>query len=102
MYENLKSRIAALEEDQVHGEEEQKKIGTVHVLLDYWTLKALHLPSADDARKSIKGASESVIQTKYLELVMHIASPFLIDVSHVKPAPLRSYLLIVVPRNETY
>jgi hypothetical protein len=26
---------------------------------------------ADDARKSIKGASESVIQTKYLELVCH-------------------------------
>jgi hypothetical protein len=27
MYENLKSRIAALEEEEVHGEEEQKKIG---------------------------------------------------------------------------
>ncbi|KZS93504.1 hypothetical protein SISNIDRAFT_84372 [Sistotremastrum niveocremeum HHB9708] len=49
MYENVRNRIAALEEEEVHGEEEQRKI-------------------AEEARKSIKGASESVIQTRYLEL----------------------------------
>jgi len=49
MYENLKNRIAALEEEEEHGEEEHRRI-------------------AEEARQSIKGASESAIQTRYLEL----------------------------------
>lgn len=28
MYETVRNRIAALEEEEVHGEEEEKKIGT--------------------------------------------------------------------------
>lgn len=40
MYENLKSRIAALEEEEEHGEEEQRKIGeSATTLIDTLTIK---------------------------------------------------------------
>jgi hypothetical protein len=66
MYENLKNRIAALEEEEEHGEEEHRRIGgflfSPLVNLD-------NRSSAEEARQSIKGASESAVQTRYLELV---------------------------------
>ena len=42
MYENLKNRIAALEEEEEHGEEEQRKIGrrSVHSLI-IWLITSL-------------------------------------------------------------
>ncbi|EJU02784.1 hypothetical protein DACRYDRAFT_21745 [Dacryopinax primogenitus] len=49
MYESVKSRIAALESEEVHGEEEEKKI-------------------TEEARNSIKDQTESAIQQKYIEL----------------------------------
>ncbi|KAG8986669.1 hypothetical protein FRB93_005191 [Tulasnella sp. JGI-2019a] len=49
LYENVKNRIAALEEAAVQGEEEERK-------------------TAEEARSSIKGHSDSVIQSKYIEL----------------------------------
>ncbi|KAG9126605.1 hypothetical protein FRC07_002793 [Ceratobasidium sp. 392] len=49
MYESVRSRIAALEEEEVTVEEEERKL-------------------ADEARQTVRGASDSVIQTKYIEL----------------------------------
>ncbi|KAG8880420.1 hypothetical protein FRB97_000784 [Tulasnella sp. 331] len=49
LYENVKNRIAALEEAAVQGEEEERK-------------------TAEEARSQIKGHSDSVIQSKYIEL----------------------------------
>ncbi|KDQ15600.1 hypothetical protein BOTBODRAFT_31492 [Botryobasidium botryosum FD-172 SS1] len=49
MYESVRSRIAALEEEEVLGEEEDRKI-------------------AEEARKSVKSVSDSAIQSKYIEL----------------------------------
>ncbi|KZO89994.1 hypothetical protein CALVIDRAFT_491062 [Calocera viscosa TUFC12733] len=49
MYESVKSRIAALESEEVHGEEAEKKI-------------------TEEAHNSIKGQTESAIQQKYIEL----------------------------------
>ncbi|QRV80437.1 hypothetical protein RhiJN_08452 [Ceratobasidium sp. AG-Ba] len=49
MYESVRNRIAALEEAEVTGEEEERR-------------------HAEEARASVRGAPDSVIQTKYIEL----------------------------------
>ncbi|CAE6452991.1 unnamed protein product [Rhizoctonia solani] len=49
MYESLKNRIAALEEEEVTVEEEERRL-------------------AEEARHTVKGISDSVVQTKYIEL----------------------------------
>ncbi|EPQ61402.1 hypothetical protein GLOTRDRAFT_102217 [Gloeophyllum trabeum ATCC 11539] len=49
MYESLKNRIAALEEEEVHEEEEERKF-------------------AEEAQKSVKGMGENAIHAKYIEL----------------------------------
>ncbi|KAG8774952.1 hypothetical protein FRC12_001732 [Ceratobasidium sp. 428] len=49
MYESVRSRIAALEEEEVTVEEEERKL-------------------ADEARQSVRGVPDSVVQTKYIEL----------------------------------
>ncbi|KAF7303147.1 hypothetical protein MKEN_01278400 [Mycena kentingensis (nom. inval.)] len=49
MYDVVKNRIAALEEEEVHEEEESRKY-------------------AEEAQKSVKGMSETAIHAKYIEL----------------------------------
>ncbi|KAF8910114.1 hypothetical protein CPB84DRAFT_1764646 [Gymnopilus junonius] len=49
MYESLKNRIAALEEEEVLEEEEEKRF-------------------AEEAQKSVKGLEDNAIHTKYIEL----------------------------------
>ncbi|KIK07268.1 hypothetical protein K443DRAFT_201097 [Laccaria amethystina LaAM-08-1] len=49
MYESLKNRIAALEEEEVIEEEEERKF-------------------AEEAQKSVKGMEENTIHSKYIEL----------------------------------
>ncbi|KAI0783086.1 hypothetical protein C8Q75DRAFT_726534 [Abortiporus biennis] len=49
MYETLKNRIAALEEDAVHEVEEERRF-------------------AEEAQNSVQGMSENAIHTKYIEL----------------------------------
>ncbi|CAE6506492.1 unnamed protein product [Rhizoctonia solani] len=49
MYESLKNRIAALEEEEITVEEEERRL-------------------AEEARHTVKGMSDSAIQTKYIEL----------------------------------
>ncbi|TDL20951.1 hypothetical protein BD410DRAFT_790304 [Rickenella mellea] len=49
MYESLKSRIAALEEEEVHADEEERRF-------------------AEEAKKSVSGMEENVIHAKYIEL----------------------------------
>ncbi|GJJ13379.1 hypothetical protein Clacol_007631 [Clathrus columnatus] len=49
MYETVRNRIAALEEEEVHGEEEERKI-------------------VEEARRSVKGMSDSAVHTKYIDL----------------------------------
>ncbi|THH27675.1 hypothetical protein EUX98_g6514 [Antrodiella citrinella] len=49
MYETLKNKIAALEEDAVHEEEEERRF-------------------AEEAQNSVSGMSENAIHTKYIEL----------------------------------
>ncbi|CEL54296.1 hypothetical protein RSOLAG1IB_06944 [Rhizoctonia solani AG-1 IB] len=49
MYESLKNRIAALEEEEVTVEEEERRL-------------------AEEARRTVKGMSDSAVQTKYIEL----------------------------------
>ncbi|KAJ7193309.1 hypothetical protein GGX14DRAFT_588990 [Mycena pura] len=49
MYESLKNRIAALEEEEVLEEEEERRF-------------------AEEAQKSVKGMSENAIHAKYIEL----------------------------------
>ncbi|KAJ1302579.1 hypothetical protein OPQ81_002896 [Rhizoctonia solani] len=49
MYESLKNRIAALEEEEVTVEEEERRL-------------------AEEARQSVKGMADSAVQTKYIEL----------------------------------
>ncbi|KAF8602293.1 hypothetical protein BDV93DRAFT_494774 [Ceratobasidium sp. AG-I] len=49
MYESVRSRIAALEEEEVTVEEEERRL-------------------AEEARQTVRGASDSVVQTKYIEL----------------------------------
>ncbi|EJC98655.1 uncharacterized protein FOMMEDRAFT_136872 [Fomitiporia mediterranea MF3/22] len=49
MYESLKSKIAALEEELNHADEEESKF-------------------ADEAQKSVRGMEDNAIQSKYLEL----------------------------------
>ncbi|KAJ3489583.1 hypothetical protein NLI96_g2024 [Meripilus lineatus] len=49
IYETLKNKIAALEEDAVHEEEEEKRF-------------------AEEARKSVSGMGENAVHAKYIEL----------------------------------
>ncbi|KIJ53495.1 hypothetical protein M422DRAFT_25368 [Sphaerobolus stellatus SS14] len=53
MYETVRNRIAALEEEEVHGEEEERRI-------------------ADEARRAVKGVSESGVHAKYVDLFQEL------------------------------
>ncbi|KAF8527571.1 hypothetical protein BU17DRAFT_39400 [Hysterangium stoloniferum] len=53
MYETVRNRIAALEEEEVHGEEEERRI-------------------AEEARRAVKGMSDSVVHTKYIDLYQEL------------------------------
>lgn len=49
MYESVRNRIAALEEEEVHGEEEERRV-------------------VEEARQSMKGLTESAIHAKYIDM----------------------------------
>ncbi|KAH7104956.1 hypothetical protein BKA62DRAFT_691227 [Auriculariales sp. MPI-PUGE-AT-0066] len=49
MYESVKNRIAALEEEEVHDEEEARRV-------------------VEEARQSVKGLTESAIHAKYVDM----------------------------------
>lgn len=66
MYESLKSRIAALEEEEVLEEEEERRFG-VHN--PHPSSHSSHPSPAEEAVKSVKGIGENAIHAKYIELV---------------------------------
>ncbi|KAG6380927.1 hypothetical protein JVT61DRAFT_5320 [Boletus reticuloceps] len=66
MYESLKNRIAALEEEEVLEEEEEQRFG-LHILPPLHRPSS-HLPVAEEAVKSVKGMNENAIHAKYVEL----------------------------------
>ncbi|KAF8445644.1 hypothetical protein L210DRAFT_3642007 [Boletus edulis BED1] len=66
MYESLKNRIAALEEEEVLEEEEEQRFG-LHTLPPLHCPSS-HLPVAEEAVKSVKGMNENAIHAKYVEL----------------------------------
>ncbi|KZW00466.1 hypothetical protein EXIGLDRAFT_761559 [Exidia glandulosa HHB12029] len=49
MYETVRNRIAALEEEEVHGEEEERRV-------------------VEEARQSMNGLTESAIHAKYIDM----------------------------------
>jgi hypothetical protein len=69
MYESLKNRIAALEEEEVLEEEEEKIFGTCIVISRVHT--SLMRVLAEEAVKSVKGMEENAIHAKYIELVRY-------------------------------
>ncbi|KAG8683427.1 hypothetical protein FRC11_013577 [Ceratobasidium sp. 423] len=54
MYESLKNRIAVLEEEEVTVEEEERRLGASG--------------PAEEARRTVRGMSDSAVHTKYIEL----------------------------------
>jgi len=69
MYESLKNRIAALEEEEVLEEEEERRIGKFANALRKSAMLTFRNPPAEEAHKSVKGLNETAIHTKYIELV---------------------------------
>lgn len=68
MYESLKNRIAALEEEEVLEEEEERRFGTLPEWI-YLQLCSLRFHAAEEAQKSVRGLEENAIHSKYIELV---------------------------------
>lgn len=68
MYESLKNRIAALEEEEVLEEEEERRFGMPEFLVRRSTISDC-LSLAEEAHKSVKGMEENAIHAKYIELV---------------------------------
>lgn len=66
MYESLKNRIAALEEEEVLEEEEERQFG-VHFPSPSLPLFSSSL--AEEAVKSVRGMGENAVHAKYIELV---------------------------------
>lgn len=73
MYETLKNRIAALEEEEVHEEEEERRFGEWHIVLCSGTVWIYRSP-AEEAQNSVSGMGENAIHAKYIELVRISAS----------------------------
>jgi hypothetical protein len=76
MYESLKNRIAALEEEETHEEEEERKFGkslTAYTLFNVWARNVdrihTYVFAAEEAQKSVKGVPDNLVHTKYVELV---------------------------------
>lgn len=67
MYESLKNRIAALEEEEVLEEEEEKRFSMLVSCLPFHAYDFFLV--AEEAVKSVKGLEEAAIHTKYIELV---------------------------------
>lgn len=72
MYESLKNRIAALEEEEVLEEEQERRYGrskfSWQSVSFYDCLPQLSL-TAEEAQKAVKGLKDNFIHTKYIELV---------------------------------
>ena len=76
MYESLKSRIAALEEEETHEEEEERGFGASFASSTLFNASAQKVDqthalrfTAEEAQKSVKGVPDNLVHTKYVELV---------------------------------
>jgi hypothetical protein len=74
MYESLKNRIAALEEEETHEEEEERKFGACFTTSTLSIAEGLikrtrYVFAAEEARKSVKGVPDNLVHAKYVELV---------------------------------
>jgi hypothetical protein len=67
LYESLKNRIAALEEEEEIEEEEERQISASQFPAEYgmW----LNCSLAEEAHRSVRGMEENAIHAKYVELV---------------------------------
>lgn len=75
MYESVRSRIAALEEEEGIEEEEDNRMGLYGVKSvgnDCCSFSSYLLSIAEQARSAIKGMSDSAIHARYVELVRYI------------------------------
>ena len=70
MYETLRNRIAALEEEEVHEEEEERRFGEHRPYSVLDTHRSCH-STAEEAQTSVLGLEENAIHQKYIELVSH-------------------------------
>jgi hypothetical protein len=69
MYESLKNRIAALEEEEVLEEEEERRFGEFATLLPCSHSAFILFDLAEEAQTSVTGMEENAIHAKYIELV---------------------------------
>ena len=73
MYESLKSRIAALEEEEVFVEEEERRYGaracTSVVTRPSGPYMRRPCATAEEAQKQVRGLEENAVHVKYIELV---------------------------------
>ena len=74
MYESLKNRIAALEEEEVFVEEEERRYGarvctSVVVPRPYRPYVRRLCATAEEAQKHVRGLEENAVHVKYIELV---------------------------------
>ena len=82
MYESLKNRIAALEEEEVLEEEEERRFGVCYIPV---LRCSLTLRVAEEAQKSVKGMEENAIHAKYIELVRALPPDRLTPLNLVLP-----------------
>jgi len=73
MYESLKNRIAALEEEEVFVEEEERRYGarvcTSVVTRPSRPYMRRSCATAEEAQKHVRGMEENAVHVKYIELV---------------------------------
>jgi hypothetical protein len=80
MYESLKSRIAALEEEEVFVEEEERRYGarvcTSVVTRPSGPYMRRPCATAEEAQKQVRGLEENAVHVKYIELVRVCRPPY--------------------------
>ena len=70
LYESLKNRIATLEEEEIHNEEEERRIGASQIINDVRdTLFTQTASPAEEAQSKVAGLGDNAVHQKYVELV---------------------------------
>ena len=67
MYESVKNRIAALEEESILEEEDERRYGVLFGTLFLTSIMTTFV--AEEAQASVKGLEVSAVHAKYLEMV---------------------------------